>query len=152
MIWSGRYIKFIVGLNPTRLDSSVVRASGICPEGLGSIPSLVTFLYSNMLCVINLSRSDIELMPENGKSYYTLHYRILMHTYEVTLGITQIISTVDLLLDRSTRHSFSIDRGFVILKQLATGDDVDHMQMCFYTLQIRCKGAVNHIRQAFNSL
>ena len=49
MIWGGRYIKFIVGLNPTRLDSSVVRASGICPEGLGSIPSLVTFLYSNML-------------------------------------------------------------------------------------------------------
>ena len=47
MIWGGRYIKFIVGLNPTRLDSSVVRASGICPEGLGSIPSLVTFLYSN---------------------------------------------------------------------------------------------------------
>ena len=34
-------------LNSTRLDSSVVRASGICPEGLGSIPSLVTFLYSD---------------------------------------------------------------------------------------------------------
>ena len=47
MTWGGRYIKFIVWLNPTRLDSSVVRASGICPEGLGSIPSLVTFLYSN---------------------------------------------------------------------------------------------------------
>ena len=92
--------------------------------------------YTHMLWARNLSRSDIELMPENGKSYYTLHYRILMHTYKVTLGITQIISTVDLLLDRSTCHSFSINRGFVILKQLAMGDDVDHMQMCFYTLQI----------------
>ena len=49
LIWGGRYIKFIVWLNSTRLDSSVVRASGICPEGLGSIPSLVTFLYSNIL-------------------------------------------------------------------------------------------------------
>ena len=49
MIWGGKYMKFIVGLNPTRLDSSVVRASGICPEGLGSIPSLVTFLYSNKI-------------------------------------------------------------------------------------------------------
>ena len=29
MIWGGGYIKFIVGLNPIRLDSSVVRASGI---------------------------------------------------------------------------------------------------------------------------
>ena len=54
MIWGGRYIKFIVGLNPTRLDSSVVRASGICPEGLGSIPSLVTFLYSNREMALSL--------------------------------------------------------------------------------------------------
>ena len=83
---------------------------------------------------------------------FTLHYKILMHTYEVTLGITQIISTVDTLLARSTRRSFSIDKGFVILKQLASGDNADHIQLCFYTLQICCKGAVNHIRQAFNSI
>lgn len=108
--------------------------------------------YAQMLCAVNLSQGDIELIPENGKSYYSLHYKILMHTYEVTLGITQIISTVDRLLDRSTRRSFSIDKGFLILRQLAMGDNADHIQLSFYTLQIRCKGAVNHIRQAFNSI
>ena len=54
--------------------------------------------YTLLLCTIKLSQKDVELMPENGKSYFTLHYRILMHTYEVTLGISQIISTVDTLL------------------------------------------------------
>ena len=59
MIWGGKYIKFIVGLNPTRLDSSVVRASGICPEGLGSIPSLVTFLYSNTRIICTRVRRSL---------------------------------------------------------------------------------------------
>ncbi|EDQ99366.1 uncharacterized protein LACBIDRAFT_335110 [Laccaria bicolor S238N-H82] len=108
--------------------------------------------YTQLLCATTLSRRDIELIPENGKSYYTLHYKILMHTYEVTLGITQIISTIDRLLARSARRSFSIDKGFVILKQLAMGEDADHIQLSFYTLQIRCKGAVNHIRQDLNSI
>ena len=66
MIWGGRYIKFIVGLNPTGLDSSVVRASGIYPEGLGSIPSLVTFLYSNNLCIIG----RFLCFPGAVRSYY----------------------------------------------------------------------------------
>ena len=108
--------------------------------------------YAQMLCVVNLSQGNIELIPENGKSYYSLHYKILMHTSEVMLGILQIISSVDRLLDRSARRSFSIDKGFAILKQLAIGDNADHIQLSFYTLQIRCKGAVNHIRQAFNSI
>ena len=108
--------------------------------------------HTLMLCAINLVQKDIELMPENRKSYFTLHSRILMHTYEVTLGITQIISMIDTLMARSARRSFSIDKGFLILKQLASADNADHIQLCFYTLQVRCKGAVNHIRQAFNSI
>ena len=42
MIWGGRYIKFIVGLNPTRLDSSVARASGICPEAVWLLFCILT--------------------------------------------------------------------------------------------------------------
>ena len=56
------------------------------------------------------------------------------------------------MLARSLRRSFSIDKGYLILKQLAMGDDADHIQLSFYTLQARCKGAVNHIRQALNSI
>ena len=66
MTWGGRYIKFIVWLNPTRLDSSVVRASGICPEGLGSIPSLVAFLYSN--------RKDYDEMTMWLPDDYVVHF------------------------------------------------------------------------------
>ena len=101
--------------------------------------------YTHMLCAVSLNQNDVELKPDNGRSYYSLRTTFLMHTYEVTLGITQIISTIDQLMARSSRRSFSIDKGFVILKQLAMGDDADHIQLSFYTLQARCKGAVNHI-------
>ena len=70
MIWGGRSIKFIVGLNPTRLDSSVVRASGICPEGLGSIPSLVTFLYSNNNILSDALSNEFVHLSENKVEYY----------------------------------------------------------------------------------
>ena len=106
--------------------------------------------YTQMLCAIKLSPKDVELMADNGGTYYSLRYTILIHTYEVTLGITQIISTMDQLLARSVRRSFNIDKGYVILKQLALGDDSDYIQLSFYTLQNRCKGAVNHIRQTLN--
>ena len=101
--------------------------------------------YTHMLCAVSLNQNDVELKPDNGRSYYSLWTTFLMHTYEVTLGITQIISTIDQLMARSSRRSFSIDKGFVILKQLAMGDDADHIQLSFYTLQARCKGAVKHI-------
>ena len=108
--------------------------------------------YTQMLCAVSLTQEDVELKPNNGSSYYSLRYTFLIHTYEVTLGITQIITTIDRLLARSLRRSFSIDKGYLILKQLAMGDDADHIQLSFYTLQARCKGAVNHIRQALNSI
>ncbi|EDR01000.1 uncharacterized protein LACBIDRAFT_333684 [Laccaria bicolor S238N-H82] len=34
----------------------------------------------------------------------------------------------------------------------AMGEDTDHIQLSFYMLQIRCKGAVNHIHQDLNSI
>jgi len=105
-----------------------------------------------MLCAIDLTQDNVQLNPENGSSYYSLRYMFLIHTYEVTLGISQIISTMDHLMARSPHCTFSIDKGFVILKQLAMGDNADHIQLSFYTLQTRCKGAVNHIRQALNSI
>ncbi|EDR09345.1 uncharacterized protein LACBIDRAFT_326067 [Laccaria bicolor S238N-H82] len=108
--------------------------------------------YAQMLCTIELAQNDVQLNPLDGSSYYSLRYTFLMHTYEVTLGILQIIQAIDHLMARSHHHSFSIDKGFVILKQLAMGDDDNHIQLSFYTLQTRCKGAVNHIRQAFNDL
>ena len=61
-------------------------------------------------------------------------------------------STIDNLMAHSAHWSFSINKGCLILKQLASGDNVDHIQLCFYMLQVQCKGAVNHIRQAFNSM
>ena len=91
--------------------------------------------YTQMLCAVNLTQEDVELKPNNGSSYYSLRYTFLIHTYKVALGITQIISTVDQLLACSLCHSFSIDKGFIILKQLAMGDDADHIQVSFYTLQ-----------------
>ena len=45
--------------------------------------------YTLLLCAIKLSLKDVELMLENGKSCFTLHYRILMHTYKVMLGISK---------------------------------------------------------------
>ena len=102
--------------------------------------------------MVSLNQNDIELKPDNGRSYYSLWTTFLMHTYEVMLGITQIISTIDQLMAWSSRRSFSIDKGFMILKQLAIGDDADHIQLSFYTLQAWCKGAVNHIRQPLNSM
>lgn len=91
-----------------------------------------------MLCAIDLTQGDIQLNPSNGSSYYSLRYTFLIHTYEVTLGILQIIVTIDQLLARSPRRSFSINKGYMILKQLAMGDNADHIQLSFYTLQTRC--------------
>ena len=91
--------------------------------------------YTQMLCAIDLTQDDVQLNPENGSSYYSLRYMFLIHTYEVTLGISQIISTMDHLMAQSPRRTFSIDKGFIILKQLAMGDNADHIQLSFYTLQ-----------------
>jgi len=105
-----------------------------------------------MLCMIDLTQDDVQLNPENGSSYYSLHYTFLIHTYEVMLGILQIILTMDHLMAWLPHCTFSINKGFLILKQLAMGDNADHIQLLFYTLQTQCKGVVNHIRQAFNSI
>ena len=86
MIWGGRYIKFIVGLNPTRLDSSVVRASGICPEGLGSIPSLVTFLYSNKRRGEDTEAASSRLTSKliyNKGNEYALHKKRMTKKYPI---------------------------------------------------------------------
>ena len=101
--------------------------------------------YTQMLCTVSLTQEDVELKPNNGSLYYSLCYTFLIHTYEVMLGITQIITMIDQLLAQPLRRSFGIDKGYLIFKQLAMGDDADHIQLSFYTLQAQCKGAVSHI-------
>ena len=93
MIWGGRYIKFIGWLNPTRLDSSVVRASCIFPAGLGSIPSLVTFLYSNSLAPNGLCSSITEskYIKAVKKPYrWTSHNKPLGHMLVINQQIDKL--------------------------------------------------------------
>ena len=108
--------------------------------------------YTNIFCGLPLEENSMQLRILEGESYYTLVTTILLHAYEVVLGITQILTAIDALLARSVRKTFHLDKGYIILRQLARGVDEDFIQITFCTLQSRCKGAINHVRQSLNTI
>ncbi|KIK09070.1 hypothetical protein K443DRAFT_128061 [Laccaria amethystina LaAM-08-1] len=108
--------------------------------------------YTNILCGLPLEETSVQLRVLEGESCYTLITTLLLHLYEVVLGITQILEAIDTLLARSPRKAFHLDKGYLILKQLAWGIDKNFIHISFYTLQSQCKGAINHVRQSLNAL
>ena len=108
--------------------------------------------YTNILCGLSLEETSVQLRVLEADSYYSLNTTLLLHVYEVDLGISQILEAIDLLLARSPRKAFHLDKGYMILKQLARGIDEDFIHIAFCTLQSRCKGAINHVRQSLNAL
>ena len=108
--------------------------------------------YTNLFCGLPLEVNSVQLRMLEGESYYALITTILLHAYEVVLGITQILAAIDELLARSPRKAFHLDKGYIILKQLARGIDENFIHISFYTLQSRCKGMINHVRQSLNAI
>jgi hypothetical protein len=91
--------------------------------------------YTNILCGLPLEETSVQLRVLEGESCYTLITTLLLHIYEAVLGITQILEAIDALLARSPRKAFHLDKGYLILKQLAWGIDEDFIHISFYTLQ-----------------
>jgi len=54
--------------------------------------------YTHILCGLPLEETSMQLRMLEGDSYYTLNMMILLHVYEVVLGITQILAAIDELL------------------------------------------------------
>ena len=74
--------------------------------------------YTDLFCGLPLEVNSVQLRMLEGESYYALITTILLHAYEVVLGITQILAAIDELLARSPQKAFHLDKGYVILKQL----------------------------------
>ena len=57
--------------------------------------------YTNILCGLPLEETSVQLRVLEAETYYSLNTTLLLHVYEVDLGISQILEAIDLLLARS---------------------------------------------------
>ena len=67
--------------------------------------------YTNILCPSE--ETSVQLRVLEAETYYSLNTTLLLHVYEVDLGISQILEAIDLLLT-SPYHSLSYNWGLAL--------------------------------------